>query len=149
MKINSLDANIYEALDVNAQCLFARIDGCLNIDNCFELAQAIRINPEYQNHFNTVTWLTNCQIDLDFNDLGRLKSYIDKTWPSKHELNAAFVVDSALSHGLTRVYEQQATTRNVLPQIFHPDEPNFKKHLTEFMRLPAGYSFPDFFDFPQ
>ncbi|MEP3245853.1 MAG: hypothetical protein ABJN40_03540 [Sneathiella sp.] len=132
------------SIDPDANCVFARHFGLLDMDSILARGNAVRAHKDFRKNLNRVVDTTNCELDLCSDEIRRIADKIAKQGDIRGCYKEALLVDSLLSHGLARVFDSLSTIPHVKYEIFSSADASTKRNLNEWLDLPADYEFPEF-----
>ena len=134
-------------LDPTVKCLFIRTYGLIDKQLNFENSLTVREDPRYENDFNVLSDVTDCEFNLTTDDLRDIAQFQNEHWPTEIKLKSAMVINSALAHGLVRTFSVYNEQRYPDLTLFNRNDPELIKKLVAHFELPSDYSFPVFLNY--
>ncbi len=101
-------------------------------------------HPDFDPDFHSIVDICGCDIHLSSEEIRQMANVIGEIYQNQETARDAFIVDTIVGHGLTRMFTSSIPNHQAQVQIFDATDVDVANNLRQWLELPSGYIFPDF-----
>lgn len=131
-------------IDLQARCVFMKYRGELTFDRLNDRNGKAESHPNFDTDFHSIVDLCGCEIHLSSEEIRHMANVIGGIYQNQVMARDAFIVDTIVGHGLTRMFTSSIPNHQAQVQIFDACDDGVANNLRKWLELPSGYIFPDF-----
>ncbi len=131
-------------IDPSTHCFFIKHYGVFNLEIVGEGNKALMSHKDYKWDLNRLVDLTKCELDLTTDDVRTLSNAVTARNSADSQYRGAYIVNSALAHGMLRIFETLVQSPVNDYQIYNSDTPKLENQVKTWLGLSDTYLLPDF-----
>jgi hypothetical protein len=131
--------NFRYKFEADENCVFMHHSGVLTASEMYARSKLVTDDKKYRKGVNKFTDLRNCELQLNFNDIEGLASYISSQTKTRGEYVEILLVSGSLGYGMARMLDSLLDIPSVHYHILKSTDDKLLQKIRTIMGLSAGF----------
>ncbi|PHR00096.1 MAG: hypothetical protein COB29_16260 [Sulfitobacter sp.] len=131
-------------IDTSAKCIFTKYSNVLTFHSFADRTGKAETHPDFDPDFHSIVDISDCDVRLSSDEIREMAKIAGKIYENQTLGKDAFIVNSVIGHGLTRMFTSSIPNYQARSQIFDISTGSVAQDLKAWLDLPDDYVFPTF-----